>query len=544
MDIQIDSHTLRKITNNFSDDQKVGSGLYGDVYKAVYRREVVEVKLLDTREGVDDEQYKNELRNHMKVQHPNIVRLVGYCNEDTKKYIEPKDGESDFGKQIYRVLCFEYIPGGSLHKHISENSLGDDWHTHYNIIKGICDGLLHLHCERESPILHLDLNPVNILLDKSMVPKLANFGLSRICSASRSNLVVDSVAEATKYMAPELKSGGQLSEMIDIFSLGVTIIDVIKGFHDFGHCSDKGATKFVENVCGYWMKKDRTAHLDQVETCTKIALRCVDPDSRERPTIKEIVENLHNMETQLLSQGLQDIAVNSPGGKFHTVPIPERPNLSGHFSKLLDSILGGTTLDFEKPPIPSSAREPLDVVIVYAFDCTDCTPAWCTVEDVFWLVQEKLTHYVDSCMGYIYPMLSNNTYTSDMKLVDSADTKIAGYKAFSRRRMSCKEKMASGLAEAHKMISNRGYQNGIILFFSDGLINKGDFFDGTENFVSTVPVHTFTLDGYAYNQGLKAIAENSPGGKFHTTPVPERPRLSLTFSKLLDSLLEGDMMMD
>ncbi|WVZ50800.1 hypothetical protein U9M48_002022 [Paspalum notatum var. saurae] len=311
MDIQIDLRTVRKITNNFSDDQKVGTGRYGDAYKviisfvkqAVYRGEVIAVKLLDTRQGFDDDQYKNELRNHMKVQHPNIVRLVGYCNDETKKYIESNDGDSDFGKQIYRVLCFEYVPGGSLDKHISENSLGDDWHTHYNVIKGICAGLLHLHCGRERPILHLDLKPANILLDKSMVPKLADFGLSRIYLSSGSDAVVDSVAGANlKYKASELKSGGKFSEMTDIFSLGVTIIDVIKGSHDFGQCGDKGAEEFIENVRGYWMKKDRTAHLDQVEICTKIAMRCVDPNSRERPTIKEVVANLHNMETQLLSQ--------------------------------------------------------------------------------------------------------------------------------------------------------------------------------------------------------------------------------------------------
>ena len=141
------------------------------------------------------------------------------------------------------------------------------------------------------------------------------------------------------------------------------------------------------------------------------------------------------------------------------------------------------------------------MVIVYAFDCTNSTPAWYTVDGgLFWLVQEKLTQYADSCLGYIYVMSTPNTYTCDMKPVDSAETKATGYKSFARRRMTCTKYMASGLVEAHKMIGNRGsYQNGIILFFSDGLINTGDFFDGTESFISKVPVHTFTLGGDAYN---------------------------------------------
>ncbi|CAO2141766.1 unnamed protein product [Urochloa humidicola] len=224
------------------------------------------------------------------------------------------------------------------------------------------------------------------------------------------------------------------------------------------------------------------------------------------------------------NQCLLEIATNSPGGKFHTDPVPERPNLSPPFSKLLDIILGG--------------REPLDVVIVYAFDCTNSTPAWYTVDGVFWMVQEKLTRYAGSCLGYIYVMSTPNTYTCDMKPVDSGETKATGYKTFAWRRTACTKNMASGLAEAHKMVGSRGYHNGIILFFSDGLINGGDFFDGTEDFISKVPVHTFTVGGDAYNHGLQAIAANSPGGRFNPGPVPEIPQLSISFSKLLDSFLD------
>lgn len=96
-------------------------------------------------------------------------------------------------------------------------------------------------------------------------------------------------------------------------------------------------------------------------------------------------------------------------------------------------------------------------------------------------------------------MSTPNTYTCDMKPVDAAETKATGYKGFAWRRMTCAKNMASGLVEAHKMVSNSGNKNGIILFFSDGLTNSGDFFDGTEDFISTVPVHTFTLGGDTYN---------------------------------------------
>lgn len=145
MAIEIESSELRRITNDFSDAQKVGSGGYVDVYKvllmidlvfyfilniillitsikhkqAVYNGEAIAVKLLHATKGIDDKQFMKELRNHMKVQHPNIVRLVGYCNEETKKYIELPDGTSVFGRHIYKVLCFEYMVGRSLDKRLS-----------------------------------------------------------------------------------------------------------------------------------------------------------------------------------------------------------------------------------------------------------------------------------------------------------------------------------------------------------------------------------------------------------------------------------------
>ena len=466
------------------------------------------MKLLHATKGIDDKQFIKELRNHMKVQHPNIVRLVGYCNEETKKYIELPDGTSVFGRHIYKVLCFEYMVGRSLDKRLSGISLGDEWCTHYQIIKGTCEGLCYLHNGCESRILHLDLKPANVLLDKSMKPKIADFGLSRIYTASRSHTKVDSVSGTTKYMAPELIRGSVMSDKTDVYGLGVTIIEVIRGPGGFEIYHDSGDTNFVEDVCAYWRKRDSTTNLYQVETCTKIAVRCLNHDRRKRPTIKEIVENLNGIETQGLSKDLHALTVNS------CLPIPD---------KISTAISG---------------RGALDVVIVYAFDCTDSTPAWYTVDNgIFWLVQEKLTNLHDSCMGYIYVMSTPNTYTSDMKVVDSAETKQTGYTGFAWRRMTCSKNMASGLAEAHKMISNRGHHNGIILFFSDGLINNGDFFDGTENFVSKVPVHTFTLGGDAYNHVLHSIATNSPGGKFHSNTVPERPNLSTPFSKLLDSLL-------
>ncbi|CAO2148998.1 unnamed protein product [Urochloa humidicola] len=224
----------------------------------------------------------------------------------------------------------------------------------------------------------------------------------------------------------------------------------------------------------------------------------------------------HFQNTGAQAQGLHAMALNSSSANTSSLPAPDKVQSS-----------------------TAAGKGPLDVVIVYAFDCTTSTPAWYTVDGVFWMVQEKLKHFTDSCLGYIYVMLSGNTYTCDMKPVDPGETKATGYKSFAWRRTACTKNMASGLSEAHKMVGSRGYHNGIILFFSDGLINGGDFFDGTKDFISKVPVHTFTVGGDAYNHCLQAIAANSPGGIFNPGPVPEIPQLSTSFSKLLDSLLDN-----
>lgn len=174
--------------------------------------EIAVKKLYDLR-GLDDVQFRNEFSNLMRVQHKNIVRFIGYCNEARHELMEV-NGEDVLCKMIYKVLCFEYLPRGSLENYLhgeyggnlrtlsnylthvnkkksnpyisriffatlTEESGGLDWCTRYKIIMGICEGLSYLHGGLEEPILHLDLKPANILLDNNMVPKIADFGVSR-----------------------------------------------------------------------------------------------------------------------------------------------------------------------------------------------------------------------------------------------------------------------------------------------------------------------------------------------------------------------------
>lgn len=166
------------------------------------------MKLLHEMQGFDDEQFEKEYLNLAGLQHPNIVQLVGYCNETRREYV-PYNGKTVLAEVTHRALCFEYMCNGSLDNCLSgiydivqfilvvchhsyslhfkytlsfiatDEYNGHDWNTRYGIIKGICKGLKYLHEELERPFYHLDLKPGNVLLDENMVPKIADFGLSR-----------------------------------------------------------------------------------------------------------------------------------------------------------------------------------------------------------------------------------------------------------------------------------------------------------------------------------------------------------------------------
>lgn len=511
-------HLLKTITEDFSETNKIGSGGYGEVYKGVFNGEEIAVKKLFPMYGLDDEAFANEFRNLMKVKHKNIVRLIGYCYEIAHRHTEYK-GDHVFAKVIDRVLCFEYMQGGSLANHISAESCIHDWPTTYKIIKGTCEGVHYLHKGRgeKNYIYHMDLKPDNILLDKDMVPKIGDFGLSRLFGQSKTHQTSNMIG-TIGFMPPEYISNRMMTPKNDVFSLGVIIFRIMageKGYNDYYDMRvrqeffGKSRQDFIQKIQGYWKERMQTTNgytWDQtdllgVTKCIEIAISCVDAERDKRPYIEEIVDDLNKLDAQI-----EEISKKDP-----------------------KSFIG----------------QKLGVVIVYAFDCTTSSPNWDKVgHQVFWLVQEKLTRSVGSCLGYTYTMSTPNTCISDMKLVNYREKKADGYtKGSAWRETACTKNMASGLPEAHRLISDQGLLNGIILLFSDGLVNKGDFFDGAEDFVSKVPVHTFTLGGDAYDYGLRAMADHSPGGVFSPVPFPDKPFLSVPFSRRLDSILSGTVTM-
>ncbi|XP_015697973.1 serine/threonine-protein kinase TAO2-like [Oryza brachyantha] len=296
---------LEEITDGFSEERKVGQGAYGTVYKGEFKNgDEIAVKMLhnDTL-GFDDKQFENEFQNLMRLEHPNIVRLVAYCYETQHKYAEYR-GRIVFAAIIHRALCFEYLHGGSLENHLSDEFHGLDWPTRFKIIKGTCEGLKYLHEGLKPPIYHLDLKPGNILLDKNMVPKLADFGLSKLFTDEKTRITQTPVG-TVGYLPPEYIERNVLSNKLDIFSLGVVMLNVIAGPRGRSRSAEMSSQEFTDLVLGNWTIRLQAAwngfsleaYRQQVKTCTEIALKCVETDRHKRPNILDVINEINETET-------------------------------------------------------------------------------------------------------------------------------------------------------------------------------------------------------------------------------------------------------
>uniref|UniRef100_M8CJ62 non-specific serine/threonine protein kinase n=1 Tax=Aegilops tauschii TaxID=37682 RepID=M8CJ62_AEGTA len=288
---------LNEITKNFSADMKIGTGSFGNVYKGQHTDgEWIAVKLLHNYiPGLEDEQFEKEYHNLANLQHKNIVRLVGYSHETRREFL-PYNGDLVLADITQRALCFEYMQNGSLEKFLTDESKERDWRTRYAIIKGICQGLKYLHEELQTPMYHLDLKPANVLLDENMVPKIADFGLSRLFRGEQSKFTKSDIG-TRGYLPPEYIDACIISIKFDIFSLGV--------------------------VHAYWKTKLQTTlvhalepYSKQVKRCIEIALNCVDADRHKRPSIGEIINVLN--ETEIAIQVL-GASMNHTGSSMNKI---------------------------------------------------------------------------------------------------------------------------------------------------------------------------------------------------------------------------------
>ncbi|CAM0880200.1 unnamed protein product [Alopecurus aequalis] len=295
---------LREITNNFSDDRVLGTGGTGVVYKGVLPSgKEIAVKRLKPLLVCAQKLFENEVHHLMRLNHPNIVRLMGYCYETKRRRMEC-EGKMEFVERSEMLLCLEYLPKGSLDGYLSDGSSELDWHKRYKIIEGICSGLHYLHEQIDNSVLHLDLKPGNILLDENLAPKITDFGLSKLLDKQQTISSPNRVG-TFGYMAREYIHEGIITPKSDIFSLGVIIMELIMGDKNYPEVAGTPPEGFIELQLKKWRKTLEKAHgymkleigCQQIKRCIQIGLICVNPDWTKRPTTTKIIKMLQELES-------------------------------------------------------------------------------------------------------------------------------------------------------------------------------------------------------------------------------------------------------
>ncbi|GJM97173.1 hypothetical protein PR202_ga14078 [Eleusine coracana subsp. coracana] len=235
----------------------------------------------------------------MRCKHKNIVRFLGYCTNTHGKVME-HNGKYVIADVRERILCFEFIRYGSLRIHLSDESNGLGWHERYRIIKGVCQGLHYLH--ENQNIIHLDLKPENILLNQNMVPKISDFGLSRLFDQEQTRAVTTKIRGTRGYIAPEYLDNSIISFKSDIYSLGVIILEIMTGKKTEPRIENVRTSLIYFHGLENWKNRLQTsssdspleAYYNQVKRCLEIALKCTQFNRDRRPTIGEIINMLNN----------------------------------------------------------------------------------------------------------------------------------------------------------------------------------------------------------------------------------------------------------
>ncbi|CAA0838178.1 Protein kinase superfamily protein [Striga hermonthica] len=284
---------ITRITRKFSE--KLGEGGYGIVYKGRLSNRIdVAVKLLHNSKG-NGEEFVNEVSTIGRIHHVNIVRLLGFCAEGSK-----------------RALVYEFLPNDSLEKFIfrsAKTSLG--WRNLRDITLGIARGIKYLHEGCDQQILHFDIKPHNILLDRNFGPKICDFGLAKLCSKEQSGVTMTIARGTMGYIAPEVLSRtfGRASYKSDVYSFGMMVLEMVGGRKNVDPNVKTSQVFFPQWVYNrldsefgedFWARVEDGENGSIAKRLTIVGLWCIQWSPNDRPSMKEVVVMLEGSEESLV----------------------------------------------------------------------------------------------------------------------------------------------------------------------------------------------------------------------------------------------------
>ncbi|XP_027335215.1 G-type lectin S-receptor-like serine/threonine-protein kinase At1g11330 [Abrus precatorius] len=281
---------LAKATNNFNTTHVLGQGGFGLVYKGQLKGgQEIAVKRLSKTSGQGLEECMNEVLVISKLQHRNLVRLLGCCIQHEEN-----------------MLIYEYMPNKSLDVILFDpvRKRDLDWPKRFNIIEGISRGLLYLHRDSRLKIIHRDLKLSNILLDGELNPKISDFGLARIFGGNDIQANTKRIVGTFGYIPPEYAFRGLFSEKSDVFSFGVLLLEIISGRKISSYYDNDHSLSLLGFAWKLWNEKNISSLIDpeicnpnnvnDIVRCMHIGLLCLQELAKERPTVAIVVSMLNS----------------------------------------------------------------------------------------------------------------------------------------------------------------------------------------------------------------------------------------------------------
>ncbi|GJY02059.1 G-type lectin S-receptor-like serine/threonine-protein kinase LECRK3 [Tanacetum coccineum] len=281
---------LKRATNGFK--QELGRGSFGTVYKGSFfkGKKTIAVKRLEKVVDEGEKEFRAEMQVIGKTHHKNLVRLLGYCAE----------GKSE------RLLVYEYMSNGTLADRLFKSERLPEWSERVQIALDVARGILYLHEECETPIIHCDIKPQNILMDDFWTAKISDFGLAKLLNPDQTKTFT-MVRGTRGYLAPEWQKNYPISVKVDIFSYGIVLLEII--------CCRRNMEYQVANteeiVLSTWVYKcfergqlnlladHEEAEKESLERLVKVGLWCIQDEPAFRPSMKCVL---------LMLEGITDIA--------------------------------------------------------------------------------------------------------------------------------------------------------------------------------------------------------------------------------------------
>jgi len=277
---------LKKMTNQFKDE--LGRGAYGTVFKGKLTSEIpVAVKVL-SNSSEKGEEFVNEMGTMARIHHVNVVRLIGFCADGFR-----------------RALVYEYLPNDSLQKFICSANAKNvflGWERLHHIALGVAKGIEYLHQGCDQTILHFDIKPHNILLDNDFNPKIADFGLAKLCSKNKSAISMTTARGTVGYIAPEVfsRNFGNVSYKSDVYSFGMLVLEMVGGRKNVEDTAENGEQVYFPEWIYNLLEEgeDLRFHIEEegdAEIAKKLAivgLWCIQWNPVDRPSMKTVVQML------------------------------------------------------------------------------------------------------------------------------------------------------------------------------------------------------------------------------------------------------------